>query len=112
MIPRPSFASLGRRRAPALHRTLPTWAREPVEDGVEYRLYVPSINGIAVFTCDTFPTSTSRAEVARRLRERRRMLWGRDRLEAVPSTPTAPEPLPAPPPPVAPALPPAQGSLF
>lgn len=77
---RPALHQLGPRRAPPLHRTLPTWARERTTAGIEYRLYVPSTNGIAVFTRDTFALDQTRAEVAALLRGRRRMLWGRDRL--------------------------------
>jgi hypothetical protein len=109
---RPPLHPLGHRRAPALHRTLPTWARERTAAGIEYRLYVPSINGIAVFTCDTFALDQGRGDVAALLRARRRMLWGRDRVTATPTDiPTTPAAAAAPPAPAALAQP-AQGSLF
>lgn len=80
MTPRPSLAQLPNRRAPNLHRTLPTWARETKEDGhVEYRMYAPHSMGAAIFTRDCFDPGTSRAEVAAKLRMMRAVIWGRDK---------------------------------
>lgn len=80
MTTRPSMADLANRRAPALHRTLPTWARErKSDDCIEYRMYAPHPAGGTLFISEQFTADTSRAEVAARLRILRAVIWGRDK---------------------------------
>lgn len=80
MTTRPSMADLANRRAPALHRTLPTWARErKSDDCIEYRMYAPHPAGGTLFITEQFTADTSRAEVAARLRILRAVIWGRDK---------------------------------
>lgn len=68
------------RRSKPLHRTMPCWSRRLTENGkVQYSLLVPHRLGGGVQTIDTFAPETPRIEVARLLRERRRMLWGRSK---------------------------------
>lgn len=80
MPTRPALADLPNRRAPALHRTMPTWAREVKGDGlIEYRMYAPHPAGGALFVTDQFAPGTPRADVAARLRALRLVIWGRDK---------------------------------
>ncbi|OGU22795.1 MAG: hypothetical protein A2580_11720 [Hydrogenophilales bacterium RIFOXYD1_FULL_62_11] len=81
MNARTPLSELPDRRAPNLHRTLPTWARQAQDDGqVEYRLYAPHAAGGALFSSERFPADADRTYVARRLRSMRAMIWGRDKL--------------------------------
>lgn len=87
---RPGLELLGARRAPDLHRTLPTWARECRGDAtVEWRIYAPC-RGAAVFVHVRLPMTTSRRQAAAALRDARAMLWGRDKARgAAPVEPPA-----------------------
>lgn len=75
---RPDLHKLSDRRAPALHRTLPTWSRERQADGsVQWRIYAPSRFGGALYAVRTFAADTPRSTVAAALRFHRRIIWGR-----------------------------------
>lgn len=85
--PRPSLSALPDRRAPALHRTFPTWARQVRDDGqIEWRIYVPHRLGGALFMAVPFDATASRSAVAAKLREYRKVLWGRDKVIGVAET--------------------------
>lgn len=80
-LPRPRLADLPDRRAPALHRTLPTWARQALDNGqIVWRIYVPHRLGGALFMVVQFGPTTPRSAVAVKLREHRKVLWGRDKV--------------------------------
>ena len=82
--PRPTLDQLGSRRARALHRTLPTWAREVTAQGkVQWRMYVPHQAGGALHIAATFSPDTPRREVADQLRIYRGALWGRDKVRGI-----------------------------
>ena len=78
---RTPLSEMHERRSKPLHRTLPCWSRK-VRDGgdVEWTLYVPHRMGGAVYVIESFGRETPREQVAAVLRQRRRMLWGRDRV--------------------------------
>lgn len=65
-----------------MHRTLPTWAREPLANGnVQWRIYYPHRAGGAVYVIHDATPDMSRTEVAAKLRQYRRVLTGRDKHE-------------------------------
>ena len=119
---RPDIAVLGARRAKPLHRTFPTWAREPKGEGhVQWRMYRRHRGGALFVVFDATPDMTRR-EVAVKLRDFRKVLFGRDKLEAELDEPSLPESAPElesavqqPAPPATPtqnAVAGGQGSLF
>jgi len=67
----------GERQSKPLHRTMPCWSRRIDKGLVRYSLLVPHRLGGGVQSIEHFAPDTPRTEVARVLRERRRMLWGR-----------------------------------
>jgi len=87
---RPPLTALGWRRAKPLHCTLPTWAREPMGEGrLQWRMYRRHRFGSTLYMVFDAGSDMTRAEVAKKLREFRKVLFGRDKLEdeAVPSSP-------------------------
>lgn len=82
MKTRPTLDSIGDRGAPALHRTLPTWARQSDNQEVTWRLYVPCAEGGAYFVHVVVPVSSTRSEDASRLRAARAGLWSKSRTSA------------------------------
>lgn len=80
---RPALETLGIRSAPPLHRTLPTWAREPKEGGVlQWRLYRRH-RGAALYAIVDIQAATSRSDAAAELRRIRKTLFGRDKVSVV-----------------------------
>lgn len=74
---RPPLCDLGPRRAPALHRTLPTWGRDVEGGTVTWRIYAPHRFGGAIVSHVILPASTSRVAAAAQLRHHRGIIWGR-----------------------------------
>lgn len=85
MKTRPTLDSIGDRRAPNLHRTLPTWARQSDGQEVTWRLYVPCAEGGAYFVHVVVPVSITRTDAASRLRAARAGLWSKSRTTADPA---------------------------
>lgn len=75
-----SLQGLGDRRAPALHRTLPTWAREKKVGAVEWRIFVPHQPGVAIFRRIVLDVGTSRSSAAAEIRRHRREMWARKQI--------------------------------
>lgn len=85
---RTPLKQLPARRAPDLHRTSPTWARQNIGDSVQYRIYAPHPDGGAMASRITVPADTPRSVVAKRLRDAREFIWGpyREHARDAPST--------------------------
>lgn len=75
----PLIGTPAERRSKPLHRTMPCWSRKIVDGKVQYSLLVPHRLGGGIQTIEIFGPETPRLDIARLLRERRRMLWGRSK---------------------------------
>lgn len=93
---RPPLSQLTDRRAPPLHRTLPTWAREAKGDGhVQWRMYREHAAGGALYMVVDAREPMTRDQAAATLRQYRKVLFGRDKIEGQAPTPASPTPPPS-----------------
>lgn len=94
---RPPISDLGPRRSKPLHRTFPTWAREPKGGGhVQWRMYKAHRFGGALFIVFDATPDMTRQQVATKLHAFRKVLFGRDKTDEEDATTSPNQSKPAP----------------